>query len=84
MVPEIAPVPGAIVTPGGSPPALQVRVSPSGSDPGTVNETTSPSAFDWLSGDVTDGARFTLVTVQVKVSVALLPSASGRSGWWFW
>ena len=44
--PETNPVPGSIDSPAGNPAADHNNASPSGSDPATTSETTSPSAED--------------------------------------
>src|SRR5258706_2674682 len=69
-VPVIAPVAGLIVRLGGNPVALYVSVPPSGSLAVIAKLTMAFSAFVWSATAVITGARFTLVTVQVKLALA--------------
>src|SRR5258706_8056044 len=69
-VPVIAPVVGLIVSAGGSPVALYVSVSPSGSLAVTARLTMAFSACVWSPIAVMTGARFRFVTVQVKLVLA--------------
>src|SRR5258706_15318301 len=69
-VPVIAPVVGLIVRAGGSPVALYVSVSPSGSLAVTARLTVAFSACVWSVIAVMTGARFRFVTVQVKLVLA--------------
>src|SRR5258706_8820859 len=69
-VPVIAPVAGLIVIEGGRLVALNVSVSPSGSLAVTARLIGAFSAFVWSATAVITGARFTLVTVQVKLVLA--------------
>src|SRR5258706_3199689 len=69
-VPVIAPVAGLIVSEGGRLVALNVSVSPSGSLAVTARLIGAFSAFVWSATAVITGARFTLVTVQVKLVLA--------------
>src|SRR5258706_4809905 len=69
-VPVIAPVAGLIVRLGGNPVALKVSVSPSGSLAVTARLTMAFSACVRSPIAVMTGARFTFVTVQVKLMLA--------------
>src|SRR5258706_13537134 len=69
-VPVMRPVAGLIVSAGGSPVALNVNVSPSGSLAVTARLIGAFSAFVWSATAVITGARFTFVTVQVKLALA--------------
>src|SRR5258706_16165971 len=65
-VPVSAPVVGLIDSAGGSPVALYVSVSPSGSLAVTARLIAAFSAFVWSVIAVMTGARFRFVTVHVK------------------
>src|SRR5258706_696688 len=69
-VPVMRPVGGLIVSAGGSPVALYVSVSPSGSLAVTARLIGAFSAFVWSATAVITGARFRFVTVQVKLALA--------------
>src|SRR5258706_85738 len=65
-----APVAELIESAGGRPVALNVSVSPSGSLAVTARLIGAFSAFAWSATVVITGARFRLVTVQVKLVLA--------------
>src|SRR5258706_89672 len=69
-VPVMRPVAVLIVSAGGSPVALYVNVSPSGSLAVTARLIGAFSGFVWSATAVITGARFTFVTVQVKLVLA--------------
>src|SRR5258705_138168 len=69
-VPVMRPVAGLIVSAGGSPVALYVSVSPSGSLAVTARLIGAFSAFVWSATAVITGARFRFVTVHVKLVLA--------------
>src|SRR5258706_39908 len=69
-VPVMRPVAVLIVSAGGSPVALYVSVSPSGSLAVTARLIAPFSAFVWSPIAVMTGARFRFVTVQVKLALA--------------
>ncbi len=75
-MPEIVPVVALIASPFGSPVALKVSVSLSGSLAASGSETVAFSASVRPASAVRTGAWFTLVTVQVKV---VLPVANAGS-----
>src|SRR5258706_6568295 len=70
-VPLITPVAVLIVSPDGSPVALNAIGSPSGSFATTGRLIAAFSALVWSAIAVTTGARSTLVTAQVKLALAL-------------
>src|SRR5258706_8139680 len=69
-VPVMRPVAGLIVSAGGSPVALNVSVSPSGSLAMTARLTVPFSAFVRSPIAVITGVRFTSLTVHVKLVLA--------------
>src|SRR5262249_4798936 len=69
--PVINPLVGVMLSPGGKPLALKVRVSPSRSLAVTASETAWPSEVVWEPGLVTTGGWSTSSTVQVKVTLLL-------------
>ncbi len=74
-MPVIVPVVGLIASPFGSPVALKVSVSPSGSVAPVAVVTAAFSAVVWPAIAVTTGGRFTLETVHVKAcSADVVPS----------
>src|SRR5580704_6448409 len=75
-VPLITPVVTLMVSAGGSPVALKVSASPSGSLATTGSVMTALSALVWFGIAVTTGARSTLVTVQVKLWLAVSVTSS--------
>src|SRR2546428_12672046 len=66
-VPEMSPVVALTVSAGGSPVALYVNASLSGSLATSCNETVQFSSLVWFTGAVSVGAPLMLATVQVKV-----------------